>query len=149
MLTKKDGAIDWNQSARRIECLIRGLNPWPSAYTKYRGKTLKIWDAEVEEPEKSEASESADVKANPETAKTAVPTDTKANPEAAEAAASANDGAQLLPGSAAEVTKNSLKIRTGSGLLVLREVQPEGKKRMPVDAFLRGYPVEPGEKFGI
>jgi methionyl-tRNA formyltransferase len=42
-----------------------------------------------------------------------------------------------------------MKIRNGNGLIVMREVQPEGKKRMPVDAFLRGYPVEPGEKFGI
>lgn len=48
MLTKQMGRIDWNQSAEKIECLIRGLNPWPSAYTAYRGKTLKIWAADVE-----------------------------------------------------------------------------------------------------
>lgn len=48
MLTKQDGAIDWTKSAKEIECLIRGLNPWPSAFTKFRGKTLKIWAAEVE-----------------------------------------------------------------------------------------------------
>ena len=30
-----------------IERLIRGLNPWPSAYTYIDGKTLKIWEAEV------------------------------------------------------------------------------------------------------
>ena len=33
MLTKSLGDIDWNQDARSIERLIRGLNPWPSAYT--------------------------------------------------------------------------------------------------------------------
>lgn len=48
MLTKQMGRIDWNQSAEKIECLIRGLNPWPSAYTCYKGKTLKIWEADVE-----------------------------------------------------------------------------------------------------
>ena len=47
MLTKEMGAIDWNKDAVSIERLIRGLNPWPSAYTHVHGKTLKIWRAEV------------------------------------------------------------------------------------------------------
>ena len=34
-------------SAAAIERLVRGLNPWPSAYTFYNGKTLKIWDSDV------------------------------------------------------------------------------------------------------
>lgn len=46
-LTKSMGLIDWNQDAVSIERLIRGLNSWPSAYTGYKGKTLKIWDGEV------------------------------------------------------------------------------------------------------
>lgn len=46
-LTKSMGLIDWNQDAVSIERLIRGLNSWPSAYTCYKGKTLKIWDGEV------------------------------------------------------------------------------------------------------
>ena len=47
MIDKKMGAINWENSAKEIEQLIRGLNPWPSAYTKLQGKTLKIWKAEV------------------------------------------------------------------------------------------------------
>ena len=47
MLTKEMGAIDWNKDAVSIERLIRGLNPWPSAYTHVHDKTLKIWRAEV------------------------------------------------------------------------------------------------------
>lgn len=46
-LTKSMGLIDWNQDAVSIERLIRGLNSWPSAYTTYKGKTLKIWEGEV------------------------------------------------------------------------------------------------------
>ena len=46
-LTKELGNIDFNMEAVAIERLIRGLNPWPSAYTKYNGKTLKVWKAEV------------------------------------------------------------------------------------------------------
>ncbi|MEE0862117.1 MAG: methionyl-tRNA formyltransferase [Lachnospiraceae bacterium] len=47
MLDKKMGNIDFEKTAEEIERLIRGLNPWPSAYTAYNGKTLKIWKAEV------------------------------------------------------------------------------------------------------
>lgn len=47
MLTKELGKIDFTKSAVEIERLIRGLNPWPSAYTSLHGKTLKIWDANV------------------------------------------------------------------------------------------------------
>ena len=47
MLDKKLGDIDWSKSAKAIECLIRGLNPWPSAYTDWNGKVMKIWEAKV------------------------------------------------------------------------------------------------------
>lgn len=47
MLDKKMGNIDWNKSAVVIERLVRGLNPWPSAYTHLGGKTLKIWACDV------------------------------------------------------------------------------------------------------
>lgn len=47
MIHKELGEIDWNKSAVEIERLIRGLNPWPSAYTHLNGKTFKIWQAKV------------------------------------------------------------------------------------------------------
>lgn len=47
IITKAMGEIDWNKSAAEIERLIRGLNPWPSAYTYLGSKTLKLWRAEV------------------------------------------------------------------------------------------------------
>lgn len=52
MLTKDMGKIDFNRPAIQLERLIRGLNPWPSAYTSMHGKTLKIWDANVVEGNK-------------------------------------------------------------------------------------------------
>lgn len=97
MLKKEDGQIDWNKSAAELERLIRGLNPWPSAYTHLDGKTLKIWMADVKD---------------------------------------VNSGSE--PGTVVEVTKNTVKVQTGDGVLSLLEVQLEGKKKMPVDAFLRG-----------
>ena len=47
MLDKKLGNIDWTRPAIEIERLIRGLNPWPSAYTTWNEKTMKIWAADV------------------------------------------------------------------------------------------------------
>lgn len=49
MLTKELGNIDWDQPAVKIERLIRGLNSWPSAYTHWNGKVMKIWRAKAEE----------------------------------------------------------------------------------------------------
>lgn len=49
MIKKQLGDINWGQSAAKIERLIRGLTPWPSAYTEWNGKTMKIWDAECTE----------------------------------------------------------------------------------------------------
>ncbi len=53
MLDKQLGNIDWKQSAVEIERLIRGLSPWPSAYTNWNGKTMKIWSANAQEGIKS------------------------------------------------------------------------------------------------
>lgn len=46
-LSKDMGRIDFQKDALSIERLVRGLNSWPSAYTLYKGKTLKIWEADV------------------------------------------------------------------------------------------------------
>lgn len=51
MLKKELGNIDFTKDASSIERLIRGLNPWPSAYTTLHGKTLKVWAADVEDKE--------------------------------------------------------------------------------------------------
>lgn len=54
MLDKQLGNIDWKKSATEIERLIRGLSPWPSAYTSWSGKVMKIWDASaLEETERN------------------------------------------------------------------------------------------------
>lgn len=55
MLTKDLGDIDWAEPAVKIERLVRGLNSWPSAYTHWNGKVMKIWRAAAE------AAETADV----------------------------------------------------------------------------------------
>lgn len=47
MMDKAMGRIDWSKDAADIERLVRGLNPWPSAYTSFQGKTVKIWSSDA------------------------------------------------------------------------------------------------------
>lgn len=101
ILDKSLGHIDFNQPAVKIERLIRGLNPWPSAYTSLEGKTLKIWEADVEQTE-----------------------------------------SKGMPGEIVAVRKDALLVQTGEGLLAVKELQLEGKKRMTAESFLRGYEVK-------
>lgn len=107
MLTKELGKICWQEEAVKIERLIRGLNSWPSAYTFLKGKTLKIWDADVVEEESG-----------------------------------------LLPGTIVKTDKSSVTVQTGKRMLKIKEVQLQGKKRMPVSAFLLGCPLKSGEALG-
>ena len=120
MLTKSLGDIDWNQDAVSIERLIRGLNPWPSAYTMWNGKTIKIWAADV-----------------------------IAGREAAEFLSESGVPAETgtAPGTVVCSDKRGLVVCTGGGLLSIRELQMEGKKRMDTLAFLRGYPIPAGDVF--
>jgi methionyl-tRNA formyltransferase len=47
ILKKEDGLIDWRQPAARIHARARGFQPWPGAYTTFRGQTLHIWKCTV------------------------------------------------------------------------------------------------------
>lgn len=47
MLNKAMGNMDFGYTAAGLERLVRGLNPWPSAYTYFKNKTLKVWEAYV------------------------------------------------------------------------------------------------------
>lgn len=113
MLTKAVGEMDFTKSAVELERLIRGLNPWPSAYTHLHGKMLKVWEADVIPwQELSEEQQSS------------------------------------KPGMILTVEKDSFTVQTGEGALRLLTVQLEGKKRMDVAAFLRGYSLKEGEFLG-
>lgn len=111
MLSKATGEIDFSKTAVEIERLIRGLNPWPSAFTHIHGKILKIWEADVLDDEEVKAF----------------------------------DITKTDCGNIAYVDKNRMLISTGKGYLDVKELQLEGKKRMNIAAFLRGYKVEKGE----
>lgn len=54
MLNKKMAQINWNKSAKDINNMIRGLNPWPIAHTLYNGSTMKIFESKVLNKESKE-----------------------------------------------------------------------------------------------
>ena len=118
-LSKNMGKIDFNKNAVAIRNLVRGLNPWPSAFTRHDGKMLKIWVADaLDDKQVKEFSGNAEVLKN------------------------------AVPGTVSFVTKEAIGVATGKGTLVLKEVQLEGKKRMLVKDFLLGNKIEIGTKLG-
>lgn len=103
-----------------LERLVRGMNPWPSAYCTFRGKGLKVWAAEISpEEQKPESAHGGLFKRGEER--------------------------EMTPGEVVSVTRESICVQTGKGVLLLKEVQFEGKKRMPVRDFLLGCQVKTGE----
>ena len=44
-LKKKDGSLDWSKDAKSLDAFIRGMNPWPGAFTLLSGKRLKVFQA--------------------------------------------------------------------------------------------------------
>jgi methionyl-tRNA formyltransferase len=90
--------IDWNLPAKKIYDLIRGLSPYPAAFTHLDGKLLKIYKASY-----------------------------------------LNTETQLHPGEYKTDGKSFLQFAASDGWVQIIELQLEGKKRMVVDAFLRGH----------
>ncbi len=119
LFTKTSGRIDWQEDAVVIERKIRGLNPWPSAYSFLNGKQLKFWDADVL------TEEDCKKYAIPEVARL-MPDRNETLPETMRAGRVYADQRQLI-------------VRCGKGALRIHELQLEGKKRMKTEDFLRGH----------
>ncbi|MDR2889341.1 MAG: hypothetical protein LBV33_05815, partial [Lachnospiraceae bacterium] len=125
MLTKEEGNIDWQLPARSIERLVRGLNSWPSAYTFYQDKVMKIWSADPLGSEDLTLSEPLSC--------ASLPTSSEQLDRSLGKAVDA-----LKPGMIAQVNKGDFVVKTGEGYLRINELQLEGKKRMTTADFLRG-----------
>jgi methionyl-tRNA formyltransferase len=90
--------IKWDKNVEEVYNLIRGLSPYPTAFTFLNGKKLKIFKAEKE-----------------------------------------LDNKVLKPGEMITDHKSFLKFSANDGFISLKEIQLEGKKKMPVEDFLRGW----------
>jgi methionyl-tRNA formyltransferase len=120
-LTKEEGLIDWSQSAPAIHNRVRGLYPWPHAYTFLDGARLIVLRSRVDH---------ADLEGPPRTSE---------GPRRNE------DKAPALPGTIVGVTRDAIHVATGEGgQLAIVEVQPEGRRPMLVRDFLAGHPITPG-----
>lgn len=97
-LFKPDMEISWNKPALQIQNLVRGLSPYPAAYTTLQGKNLKVY------------------KTHTEAGITGV-----------------------APGTADTDGKTYLRFAAADGWVYLDEVQLEGKKRLSIADFLRGF----------
>ena len=106
-ISKDEGRINWESTAEALSNLIRAFDPWPGAYTTWKGKTLKLF--------------------RPSTIK-------GPSPEP--------------PGTFSGAVHQGFKIATGNGYLLIRELQMENRPRMPADQFLRGNPLEAGQRLG-
>jgi methionyl-tRNA formyltransferase len=108
-LKKEQGRLDWSLSARELDCWIRGLSPWPKAFTFLRGKRLIIQRAEP------------------------IPIPAPAGGE---------------PGTIVSWDDQAIQVLTGRGLLALTEVQMEGHRRLRSGDFIKGFPLQVGERLG-
>ena len=122
LIDKKMGCIDFGKSACELDRLIRGMTPWPSAYTFYHGKQLKIWKAIPKGPDGAF--------------------------QGSDSASREPGGAAYAPGEIVKVEKDHISVATGQGFLEVYELQLEGKKRMQARDFLLGVRMKPGERLG-
>ena len=100
LLKKSDSRLDFNESADKLRRQILAFNPWPAAYTTYKGKRLVIRRADI--------IESTDI--------------------------------SLIPGQVTYIeSSQKLLIGTNDNLLLITELQLEGKKPMVAADFIRGY----------
>jgi methionyl-tRNA formyltransferase len=108
ILKKQDGLIDWTASSAHIHNRIRGLVPWPGAYTTFRGQLLHLWRARV---------------------------------------AGSNE---IAPGPPGRIARSGGVFAAcgGGSVLELLEVQLEGRKRVPAQAFANGHRFSENELLG-
>lgn len=118
-LTRADEWIAWQEPAEQVKNRVRGLNPWPGAYTTLRdGTVLKVWRVQVV-------------------------------PVPAVPGAPTAPGVGAAPGTILGVIKGQGPVvACGQGAVVLLEVQPAGRRRMDGMAFAAGYRPQPGEVLG-
>ena len=156
MMTRETGLIDWNKSAQEIHNLVRGTDPWPGAYTYYKGKRLKVWKTAVCSGSDGIVPGSG-CRDSGETVRGTVCRDPEMNipgPAAGEAGLVSPAGetrpvssaGEARPGTILKCRKDGLIVATGSGLLAITELQFENARRMKVVEC--GHNMDVGEVFG-
>jgi methionyl-tRNA formyltransferase len=121
-LQKSDGVIDWSASAAAIHNQIRGLHPWPHAFTELEGARCLLLQSRVDDAKRDRESFSDD-------------RDEK-------------DSRSLLdPGTIVAAGGEDLKVQTGDGILNILRLQMEGRRALTAHEFLTGHRLAAGTKF--
>ena len=107
MMSKLLGQIDFSKSAKDIHNLVRGVNPWPSAYTTYDNQTMKVWKTKV-----------------------------------------LNETSDKEPGTIISVDKEGIKVSTKDNIILIKEIQMPGKKRVLVEEYIKGNSIESNKILG-
>lgn len=126
-LKKNDGHIDWTRSARQIVNQIRAFKPWPGTYSflaKSSGEPERLILLRAGEVS-LETMNSAGFPADPNQI----------------------GDARLLPGRVVLRGSNRLWVAAGEGIVDILEVQPSGKRAMPIADFLRGHKIDVDDEF--
>lgn len=121
IMKKEMGLINWSRTAWEVHNLVRGTDPWPGAYTYYRGSRLKIWKTTL-------------IKENDKVLHELLPEDNKKN--------------DILhkPGEIVRILKDSMIIATGGGFLRISEVQFDSGRKMSIGDC--GHNMNEGEILG-
>jgi methionyl-tRNA formyltransferase len=115
MLDKKDGAIDFTQPAAKVAARIRGVDPWPGAQALLRGQVVKLFRARA--------------LSNAETSN----------------AGTSNAGTSNAAGTVVSIDATGLHVATGDGVVVIRDIQAPGRKRLSASQFAAGRGVAVGD----
>jgi methionyl-tRNA formyltransferase len=122
-LSVDDARVDWTVPALGVDRLIRGCTPAPGAWTTFRGERLKLGPV-----------------------RPAPVASTRPEDAAQERPAAESPAPHLAPG-VVEVNRRSVRVGTGTGSVLLGDVQANGKRPMPATDWARGARVEPDERF--
>jgi methionyl-tRNA formyltransferase len=128
-LKKEQGLINWDHTAQEIKNRVRGLRPWPRAFT--------FWHRAEGEPLRVSIDR---VTINP------LPLEEGSVRVTSAVTGDLGSGC-AMPGTLLDASKQLL-VATGDGILAIEELQPAGKRSMPAADFLRGNRVSPGDLFG-
>ena len=134
ILSREDGKVDWTRSAFELDARRRGFTPWPGAWTTASGAVLKIHDARPLPDNRSRPFPADHLRPLPDNDLRPLP-DNHLRPLPADAAPGVLLGGGL--------------VACGGGTAwELREVQPEGRKRMSASAWLQGARLNAGDRLG-
>jgi methionyl-tRNA formyltransferase len=143
MLTKEMGQIDWNKSALEIHNLVRGTNPWPGAYTFYKGERMKVWKTVPPEDCGSDGDGGGDQSGTQDDGDAVDESGGQPGRQSGEQPDSQRVG---QPGTILKIRKDGMTVLTGNGCLRLVDIQMENCRRMNISEC--GHNMDEGEVLG-